>query len=74
MDSRSQSVTLTCGRSEATIKGSEAEEFPLIPTIDGRAPTATFAPEALCSAIGQVAFAAATNDTRPILTGVRIAL
>jgi DNA polymerase-3 subunit beta len=74
MDSRSQSVTLTSGRFEATIKGIDAEEFPLIPTIDDRQSTATFAPEALCSAIGQVAFAAANDDTRPILTGVRILL
>jgi DNA polymerase-3 subunit beta len=74
MDSRTQSVTLTCARFEATIKGIDADEFPAIPTIADRTPTTTFAPEALCSAVGQVAFAAATDDTRPILTGVRIKL
>jgi DNA polymerase III subunit beta len=74
MDMRTQSVALSCGRFEATIKGIEAEEFPAIPGIADRTPTALFAPEALCSAVAQVAFAASSDDTRPVLTGVRIAL
>jgi len=74
MDSHTQTVHLSCARFEANIKGIEADEFPIIPTLEGRTPTATFAPGALRAAIGQVAFAAATDDTRPILTGVRIAL
>ena len=74
MDSRTQSVRLGSGRFEANIKGIEADEFPRIPTIDDGLPTATFVPDALRRAIGQVAFAAATDDTRPILSGVRIAL
>jgi DNA polymerase-3 subunit beta len=67
-------VFLSCGRFECNIKGIAADEFPIIPTLADRAPSATFAPEALCCAVGQVAFAAANDDTRPILTGVRIAL
>jgi DNA polymerase-3 subunit beta len=74
LDPRAQSVTLTCGAFEATIKGIAAEEFPIIPAIAGRPPLATFAPEALCSAVGQVAFAAASDDTRPLLTGMRLKL
>ncbi len=74
MDPRAMSVTLTCGAFEATIKGIAAEEFPSIPTIAGRAAAATFAPEALCSAVSQVAFAASSDDTRPVLTGMRISL
>jgi DNA polymerase III subunit beta len=74
MDSRTQSVQLTCGRFECAIKGIEADEFPLIPSHDGHAASATFAPEVLRSAIHQVAFAASADDTRPVLTGVRIAL
>jgi DNA polymerase-3 subunit beta len=72
MDPRAMSVTLTCGAFEATIKGIAAEEFPSIPTIAGQAPAATFAPEALCSAVSQVA--ASSDDTRPVLTGMRISL
>jgi DNA polymerase III subunit beta len=74
MDSRTQSVQLTCGRFACAIKGIEADAFPLIPTHAGNAAAATFAPDALRSALQQVAFAASTDDTRPILTGVRIAL
>jgi len=74
MDTRAMSVTLTCNAFEATIKGIAAEEFPSIPTIADRAPAASFAPEALCSAVDQVAFAAASDETRPVLTGMRIKL
>jgi DNA polymerase-3 subunit beta len=74
MDARTQSITLRCARFEATIKGLDAEEFPTIPRSDEQPPTALFVPEALCCAVAQVAFAAASDDTRPILTGVRIAL
>ncbi len=74
MDRRTQSVQLACGHFEATIKGIDAEEFPAIPSITDRAANARFTPEALCSAIAQVAFAASTDDTRPILTGVRLRL
>jgi len=74
MDSRTQTVHLSCAYFEANIKGIEADEFPIVPTLEGRTPSATFEHDALRVAIGQVAFAAATDDTRPILTGVRIAL
>jgi len=74
MDARAMSVTLSCNAFEATIKGMVAEEFPRIPTIATRAPAATFAPEALCSTVSQVAFAAACDETRPVLTGMRIKL
>ena len=74
MDARTQRVQLTCGAFAANINGMAAEEFPTIPTLATQTPTATFAPEALCSAISQVAFAAGSDDTRPVLTGVRINL
>ena len=74
MDARAMSVSLVCGAFEAILKGIAAEEFPSIPTIAGRVSAAAFAPEALCSVIGQVAFAASSDDTRPLLTGMRISL
>ena len=74
MDARTQSVRLTCGAFETNIKGFEAAEFPIIPSSAGGTSMASLAPEALCSAISQVAFAAAADETRPILTGVRIRL
>ncbi len=66
---RTQTVNIKCGRYEANIKGIDAQEFPLIlvPEEDHRI---RVAPDALRSAIDQVAFAAATDESRPVLTGV----
>jgi DNA polymerase-3 subunit beta len=66
-------VHLTCGRYEANIAGIDAEDFPPIPTVSGGA---SFAMEAaaLKEAIGQVVFAAAPDDTRPVLAGVLVRL
>jgi DNA polymerase-3 subunit beta len=74
LDERTQTVHLRCARSEADIKGIEADEFPSIPTIDTDEPTVTIAPDVLRPAIDQVAFAAATDDTRPVLAGVLLKL
>jgi DNA polymerase-3 subunit beta len=65
----SRTLELKCARFEGRINGVEAEDFPPIPTI-GEGLTAKIAPEALRLAITQVAFAAATEETRPVLTGV----
>ncbi len=72
LDERTQSVNLTCARFETNIKGIEADEFPVIPSIADRVPVASFPPDILREAIDQIAFAAATDDTRPVLTGVLI--
>jgi DNA polymerase-3 subunit beta len=66
---RTQTLNLHAGRSEANIKGIDAQEFPLVPVPEGEGgiPIET---EVLRTAVGQVAFAAATDESRPILTGV----
>lgn len=74
LDERSQTLHLKCARFEANIKGIEADEFPTIPTVSDRTPTISFPPEVLREAIDQVAFAAATDDTRPVLAGVLLRL
>jgi DNA polymerase-3 subunit beta len=74
LDERTQTLHIACARFEANIKGIEADEFPTIPTIADRTPTVTFPPDVLREAIEQVAFAAATDDTRPVLTGVLLRL
>ncbi len=66
---KTQSLQIRCGRFDARINGIDPEDFPAIPVYEGEA-TATIDPEALRAAIHQVAFAAATDDTRPVLTGV----
>ena len=67
----SRGITLRCARFEANINGSDAADFPPIPTVEsgvmGRIET-----QALRRAITHVAFAAATDDSRPVLTGVKV--
>jgi len=66
---RTQSLHIRCARYEASIKGIDASEFPLIPTSDGDG-AVEIPVNTLRKMIDQVAFAAATDDSRPMLTGV----
>lgn len=68
---RGRQVKITCGRNQASIGGMDAEDFPPIPTVDGDA-TIRLDPAALRKALSQVVFAAATDDSRPVLTGVHV--
>jgi DNA polymerase-3 subunit beta len=67
---RTQTLHLRCARFEANIKGIDAQEFPIVPTADEGAQFIQIDPSALRQMIGQVVFAAATDESRPILTGV----
>jgi DNA polymerase-3 subunit beta len=62
-------LELKCARFEARISGIDAEDFPPIPKITGGM-TYQIEPDALRLAINQVVFATASEDTRPVLTGV----
>jgi DNA polymerase-3 subunit beta len=66
---RTQTLNLKSGRYEANVKGIDAQEFPLI-LVPGEDNRARVAPELLRQMIDQVAFAAATDESRPVLTGV----
>ncbi len=70
---RSKQIKLSCARNSATIGGLDAEDFPPIPTVESEA-SVSLDPEPLKRAITQVVFAAATDDSRPVLTGVHLAL
>jgi DNA polymerase-3 subunit beta len=74
LDAPSQTLNLNCAQFDANIKGIEADEFPVIPTIADREPTASFPPELLRETVEQVAFAAASDDSRPVLAGVLMRL
>lgn len=71
LSERSRTLHLRCARFEANVKGIDAEEFPTIPSAgDGfriQVDAAT-----LHDSIAQVAFAAAADDSRPVLTGVLV--
>ena len=71
MTTRPLGVHLKCARFEANINGTAAEEFPPIPTVE-EGMTARVEPHLLRTAIGRVAFAAATEEARPVLTGVKV--
>jgi DNA polymerase-3 subunit beta len=66
---RTQTLNVRAGRSESNVKGMDAQEFPLVPTPEGEG-SIPVEPGDLRTAISQVAFAAATDESRPILTGV----
>ena len=64
-------LQLKCGRAEARINGADASEFPPIPSIEDGV-GAQIDQQVLKSAISRVAFAAATEESRPVLTGVEV--
>jgi DNA polymerase-3 subunit beta len=66
---QTKTLGLKCARFEARISGVDAKDFPPIPRVEGGISTKVEV-EALKQAIAQVAFAAATEESRPVLTGV----
>jgi DNA polymerase III subunit beta len=60
---------ITAGRFETHVKGIDAEEFPAIPSA-GERPTTRISQKVLRQALNETAFAAASDEARPILTGV----
>ena len=67
----SSAVSLKCQKFEANINGTSAEDFPPIPEVDEGA-IIKISPQILRDTIDHVAFAAATEDSRPVLTGLKI--
>lgn len=68
---RSRQMKLECARNESTINAMDAEDFPRVPEIkDGV--SLQLDPKALRRAIERVEFAAASDDSRPVLTGVHM--
>ncbi|NJP04608.1 MAG: DNA polymerase III subunit beta [Chloroflexaceae bacterium] len=74
LNDQTQSIEIRCAQFITNIKGMEANEFPPIPTVNEQTATVSLPPDILRHAIEQVAFAAANDDTRPVLTGVLIRL
>jgi DNA polymerase-3 subunit beta len=64
-----ETLHVSAGSFKSNVKGIDADEFPSIqPT--GERPTTRIAQNVLKRALEQTAFAAATDEARPILTGV----
>jgi len=71
LNSRSQSLSLEADRYKADIKGIDAEDFPLLPQVEG-GPRFSLDPQQIREMIGQVGFCAARDDTRPVLAGILV--
>jgi DNA polymerase-3 subunit beta len=68
---RAKQLKVKCARNEATIGGIDADDFPPIPAVED-GDTLEIDPRALREAISQVVFSTATDDSRPVLTGVDV--
>ena len=64
-----ESLHVKAGRFQTHIKGIDADEFPAIQAA-GERPTTRIAQNVLRQALAETAFAAASDEARPILTGV----
>ncbi|MFC1954088.1 DNA polymerase III subunit beta [Chloroflexota bacterium] len=69
LSQKTKTLELKCARYEARISGVDAKDFPPIPKVDEGITTKVEA-EALRHGISQVVFAAASEESRPVLTGI----
>jgi DNA polymerase-3 subunit beta len=69
LSAKDRTLKVTCAGSRASIKGIEADEFPVVAAVTDN-PTTAVPARALREALGEVVFAAASDESRPILTGV----
>jgi DNA polymerase-3 subunit beta len=68
---RSRQLKLECARNESTINAMDAEDFPRIAAIT-EGTQIELDPKKLKETIDRVEFAAASDDSRPVLTGVHV--
>ncbi len=69
MTPKTKTLSVRCARYEARISGMDAKDFPPIPTVEQGVGT-NIDVDTLRQAIAQVVFAAAAEESRPVLTGV----
>lgn len=70
LDSTTETLKLDCGHMKARIKCIAAKEFPILAMPEGQA--LAIDARLLREMIGQVAYAAAPDDSRPVLAGVLV--
>ena len=70
---RSRQAQIVAARNDATISGMDADDFPPIPTVESGV-IGKISSSVLKDAITHVAFAAATEESRPVLTGIKVDL
>lgn len=72
LNTKTMTARLKCGKFDASIKGIAGDEFPIVGANNAQAERITLPAQTLRSMIGMVAFAAATDESRPVLTGVEV--
>jgi DNA polymerase-3 subunit beta len=72
VDDESHVTNVRSLRTSADMKGMDPSEFPLSPTTEGSEPPVQLDAAQLKEAINEVAFAAADDDSRPVLTAVLV--
>jgi DNA polymerase-3 subunit beta len=70
MQEEGQSLKVSGKPSQATVRGMDASEFPAIPTAGDSEAAVELPSDELRKMIAQTAFAAASDDARPVFTGV----
>ena len=71
LNPKTNTLHLKCARYDANLKGLDASEFPIIPTIDdSNVIRIGIEPDTLRQLINQTTFSTAQDDSRPVLTGV----
>lgn len=71
LDEDTQTLNIRCAHFEANMKGISAQEFPQVVGLDAVDEIIHIDPLVLKQAINQVTFAAAVEESRPVLTGIR---
>jgi len=74
LDTRTETMRLTCGKSKSTLKGVPGSEFPPMPDVEFGNGAVEFPAADLRRIIQQVVFTASTDEARPVLTGVLVEL
>jgi len=69
LEAEGMKLTVSCGGARATVNGGSASEFPSLPRLEDSGQLSMPAGE-LARIIEQVGFAAAIDESRPVLTGV----
>lgn len=64
------SLNVQSGRDKATINGLDAEDFPVLPTVNAEGFAVEINSKVLRDAIALVEFSAASDESRPVLAGV----
>ena len=70
VDTTRLSLAVRAGRDEASINGIDAEDFPVIPSVSDEGFGVEIDAQRLREMISLVEFAAASDDSRPVLAGV----